>query len=426
VPELSFAGSIASWDEFWHYVMRGQYADASPASGWIDKQRFGVFSMEEIIRQFTPLGAALAGVGLVVQHRRGPRIASWALLLGFVPTFAVLILLPDLDYQLDSRAIFKVYPLIPYAVMSIWLAVGIDRVAGFARTPRGSRSIAAALACFVVGTPIIANFEYNNRRSYGFSTDFGETFLASFDEDAIVFTRGDFETFVLQYFHYLDRVRPDVRVLHDRGLGMAIDGRLFPEVPSETLREARIIAYVEEQDRPVYFFQHMPESLADFDYGFYKKVDPSRSGTTTLIINDELLAFFRRMVEGELPSDDFTRFTQSLLIGKMTRLLAAMVHLHSNPTNAERFGQDLELGSSTFPGLLARVTLLSARGGATDEELLAWIEEAEALSHRAVAKSQAADVFLLTASIGRTKRCVPGVSRNDSSPKEPGQEHSSN
>jgi hypothetical protein len=413
VPELSFAGSITSWDEFWYYVMRGQYADASPASGWIDKQQFGLFSIAEIIRQFTPVGAALAGVGLAVQHRRGPPIASWALLLGFVVTFAVLILLPDLDYQLDSRAIFKVYPLIPYVVMSIWLAVGVDWLTGFARIRRGTRSMMAALACLVVGAPFVANLEYNNRRNYEFSRDFGQTFLAGFDEDAIVFTRGDFETFILQYFHYLERVRPDVRLLHERGLGVAIDGRLFHErvdrraVPSAALREARILAYVEEQDRPVYFFQNMPESLADFDYGFYKKVDSSRSGTTTLIINDELLAFFRRMVEGEPPSDDFTRFTQSLLIGKMTRLLAAMVHLHSDPTNVERFGQDLELGSSTFSGLLARVTLLSARGGASNEELLTWIEEAEALSHQAVAKSQRADVFLLKGRILRRMERLP-------------------
>lgn len=405
-PELTFAGSITSWDGFRHYVMRGQYSDVSPAAGWIDKGQFALFSVTEIVRQFTPLGAGLAAVGLVVQCRRGPALATWAILLGILCTLAALILVPNPDFQLDTQAIFRVYPLVPYALMSIMLAVGVDWIASFSsrRADSWGPTVLCALA---VGAPLIANFEYNDRRDYAFSKDFGDTFLDSFDEDAVVFTRGDFETFILQYFHYLEGVRPDITILHERGLGLALDGRLFHErvdplqVPSAALRETRILAYVEEQERPVYFLQNMPQSLADFDYGLYKKVDPSRSGTTTLIIDDDLLAFYRRMVEGEESSDDFTRFTRSLLIGRMTRLLAAMVHLHSDPTYAERFAADLEAGSSTFPGLLARVTLLAARGGATDEQLLAWIERAEAMSDAAVTKSQRADVFLLKGRILR-------------------------
>ena len=70
-PELSFYGALESWQDFQFLVSRSGYSgvDVRPTAGWWDKVQFGGFMLSEIVRQYTPLGAVLAGIGLIVQWR---------------------------------------------------------------------------------------------------------------------------------------------------------------------------------------------------------------------------------------------------------------------------------------------------------------------------------------------------------------------
>jgi hypothetical protein len=425
-PELSFAGSIHSWEELRYYFSRGQYADASPSAGWWDRAQFGAFWVRQMIEQFTPLGAVFVAAGLVFQWRAWKPSLSLGLLAGFLCTLVALVLLRNVDYQFDSQAITKVFPLIPWSIMALWLALGLQRVTSrFASAP-GWKGGAAGVGVggLVVATAFLANRSYNDRRDYDFAHDYGMTFLSSFEPDAIVFTHGDFETFVLQYLHFVEGVRPDLRILHDRGVSMALDGRLLPErvrtvrLLDESQQSDRIHDLVDSHYGPVYFLQGAPHSLSDFDYGFYKKIDRSQDdqATTTLMVDEELLELFRRALTPRPHEDEGTTNTRALLIGQMVRVLAPLVYLHPDPNHGDRYRADLELGMGSFAGLLAAGRVLEGQEGATPERLLAWLTEGEALVDSTVGKAQRAELFLLKGRVlkklGRLHQAIDAFERS--------------
>lgn len=410
-PQISFAGSIQSWDAFRYYVSRGQYADSSPSAGWWDRLQFVAFWGRQMVQQFTPLGAAFVAAGFVFQWREWKRTLSLGLLIGFLCTLAALILLRNVDYQFDARAITKVFPIIPWLIMALWLGLGLQRVlTRLASTSRWlDRAVPLGLGGLIVLTTFVINLSDNDRRDYDFARDYGMTFLSSFEPHAIVFTQGDFETFVMQYLHFVEGVRPDIRILQVRGLSMARDGRLFHETAdprallTDEQRQERILAFIKGRQEPVYFLRNAPRLLSDVDYGFYKKIDRSSGDqiTTTLTIDDGLLGLFRRLLTEPPGTDDFTVYTRAYLIGKMVPVLSGLVDLDADPSYAERYGKDLDAATENLWGLLARVSFLESRNGAPPEKLLAWLKTGEKLADQAISKAQRAEIYLLEGKVLR-------------------------
>lgn len=411
-PELAFGGAIRTWDELMYYLNRSQYSqlDASVTAGMQDKLQYAGFLARESVSQFTPIGFLLASIGALVQWKRWGRVLSTALTLGFLTTLVALVVLLDLDFQTDFQGIVKVYTLVPFTVMAIWLGLGIhwigDRIADVAPSAI-ARAAQVALGAGIIGLTVVSHWDRNHRRHYDFARDYGTTFLNAFAEDATVFTHGDVETFVMQYFHHVEGLRPDVTLLHDRGLGMAIDGRLYHHrvdpraLLTDEQRMVAMIRYARGAEGPVYFLGAAPAELSDTDYGFFKRVEPTETGETTFTVDDGLLAFFGRILARPDGEDEFTEFTKHVLIRSMTRILTGMVHLHPDPVYAERYGPVLEAATETLPGLLGRIGFLTGRGGATNEELLAWVEAAEARRSEAVMKSEIADLYLFKGRILR-------------------------
>jgi len=126
-PMISFYGPIETWDDFWFVVSREGYAglDNSPSAGWWDKWQYCGLVLRESAVQLGPVGGVLVLMGLVGQWRVWPRHLVIALVLGYVCNTFVLIGLLGFDYELFHRNIFRVYPLIAYCMLAIWMGLGM-------------------------------------------------------------------------------------------------------------------------------------------------------------------------------------------------------------------------------------------------------------------------------------------------------------
>ena len=423
--EVAFAGAIETWNELVYYVTRGPYADATPTAGWSDRLRLGGFLVREALVQVTPLGAALAAVGAFAPRKGWTRPLSLGLLVGFLATPIGLLLMRDVDYDLQARAITRVFPLVSYLVLAVWLGAGYDRVIGIVRSNAGSRwkvrAAAAGLGALVVGATFAVGLRRNDRRHDDFAHAYATAMLSSFEPDATVFLQHDFDTFPMQYLHFVEGVRPDVRLLHNTGQSIALDGRPFGvgagAVGSPAERMDRVIEFVEETDGPVYFTAGAPPSLSDFDYGLYKKVDRSSAGRTTWLVDERLLAFFRRVLATSTGDDEVLAWARDFLIRRMTPVLAALVEVPPVSADlAERFGPDLDAASHTLPGLLARIAVLERRVEGSAERRLEMALRAEGMEEAAVSKAQRAQIRLhkgrALRELGRTREAAEAFERS--------------
>jgi hypothetical protein len=399
-PDLAFYGAIESWADFWFYVSRGGYsgADASPSAGWWDKGQLAAFLGRELLAQFTIAGALLAALGAWAQWR------TWGVALGagLSATVALgsvgLAALIGADYEFLTCAVVRVFPLIPYGIMALWLALGFDRVATVVRAHwgRGGEATAWLAAVAVVTYVAASNFVYNDQRNYRFTRDYALTVLNSLEPGAVVFTHGDVATHVLGYFHFAEGVRPDVKLFDDQGLGVALDGRLFRPTSLDTAEKTReIVRFVRGTNAPVYFFGKPPDELSDIDVGVAFRIDRSRENSRGYDVDDRFLDLIRRVEADPRHTDPWTIAARDAMIGRMATALTAVVELSPGNERAERLRADLERVSGNYYGLVNRIGVLEHNRAAEPERLLAMTERAEALVDDTIGKEARASVFLL-------------------------------
>lgn len=401
--DVAFAGAIRSWGEFSYYVRRGPYADASPSASSWDRVQFGGFLVRESLAQFTALGALFVTAGVASQLRRPRRSLLVALATVLLLTPGALLAFRSVDYEPFARAITRVYPLIPYTVMAIWMGMGFDWVvARFSpRKGHGSAALAAGLGAMLIGVVFASHLTANNRRDFDLGRAYATTILSTLDQDATLFVRGDFTSRTTQYMHFVEGLRPDVRLLHSTGLGMALDGRLLHErvgtSPMGTLteesRQARILDFVLTSSGPIYFTGGEPPTVSDFDYGFYTKVDRASEGQTHIMVDPDLLAFFRQNWRPEPADDEITAWFRNDFVESMVPILTAWVEFSAPSAETAAYRADLEAVSASLGGLLAQAGMLEAHGG-SPERILELLRSAEGMAETAITKHQHASIFL--------------------------------
>src|SRR2546428_10834916 len=71
-PEISFYGPISDFESLLFFVSRQgfRHVDVTQSADIADKLDYQGFLLMEMVRQYTPVGAALAGFGLIRQRRR--------------------------------------------------------------------------------------------------------------------------------------------------------------------------------------------------------------------------------------------------------------------------------------------------------------------------------------------------------------------
>jgi Protein O-mannosyl-transferase TMEM260-like len=403
-PQWAFYGAIDSWKDFWFHVSRAGYAkvDTNPSAGWADKVRFAVFVLRQVAMQFTPLGAAIIAIGALVQWRRWRSIAP-GLSAAFLGSTVALLALVSFEYDYLTRAIFRPYPVLAYGIMAFWLGLGLEeiRLRLAAWSLRTAQVVSTALGLAIVAATFAAGLTLNDRHGEWLPQTYATTLLSTFEPNAVLFTHGDVDTLVFSYFHFVEGMRPDIRLLNDQGLSAARDGRLFdPRRASKPEIAQRILAFVRQTDRPVYFIDTVPYAVGDNNYGFYYKVDRSNDDLSSFEVTPDLLELYRRILVHPERDPWITHFRSNIL-KRFTRVLTGAVTLGGAPEQ-EKYQIDLDQAALEFSGLWPQIWFPYEQGSLDAAEILKRVEQAESLIDDTVSRTDQAQLYDLKARLLRT------------------------
>ena len=217
------------WRYFmWNFVGRqndiqghGELENGNWISGisFIDNARLGnqdnlPRSMENSGRTefyFLPLLLGLVGL---FYHIRNDIKNSWVVfLLFFMTGLAIVIYLNQTPFQPRERD--YAYAGSFYA-FCIWIGFGVLGIMSLLQKIFKNKMIAAVVAfilCLSVPTVMAASgWEGHNRANKTAALDWGKNYLKNLPENAVIFTRGDNDTFPLWYVQEVENYRTDVRV----------------------------------------------------------------------------------------------------------------------------------------------------------------------------------------------------------------------
>lgn len=362
-PEANFYGPIRSAKEFWFFFSRKGFGevDVSQTASGADRLRFLGFLAMECVRQFTPAGAALATVGLVVGWRRLPRGTALALLAGFLGSSFVLVFLLAFDYDVLFQSVIRVYPLVPYGLMAIWAVLGGRYLLERVRWP-------AARAAVWVAVPVLAlavNVRGNQRAGDTFARDYARAVLESVEPNADLFLHGDMETFPIAYVRLVEGVRPDITLFNDQGL--LFDNRLYEFTAPPAERQRLLGNYIRGIQRPVYFVESTPDGFAIQEGALHLEVlRDGNPATGYFELTPTALAFLDRM-EGEPSRDTWTVYRRDQLRRRYAKVLA-YYRGYEAPQFAARGMEDrYERLARTRHGLLGILDLLTMPGSGLDQ-----------------------------------------------------------
>ena len=421
-PAISFYGPIDTWGDFWFYVSRAGYAgvDVSPSAGWSDRWAFAGWFAADLVRQTTLPGFALALFGLLTLARRGGRAgAAWAgsgvlVLLG---NSLVLLLLLGFDFDEFRLALFRPYPLVCYGVAALWVAAGLEGLAGRLRAwaagqwPAGGAGMlpalrsarASAAAAALAGTVLVvasasASWRVNDRSGSDFAEWYAEVMFDLLPPDAVMFAHGD-ASGPLGYYHYVEERRPDVALYNLHGL--VFGNRLYdPLLPPEEKARA-LDRFVGSTERPVFLdldADILPGERVRRYYGFVMEVlDEGEPGTMQLIRHPRGERYFLELLDRQ-PTDRWERVRRHALLSHYAAYLG-LVFLSGAPVLLEPTEPLFPRAEDCYPCLtgLASALLENWDEGASDHagRIAAWLARAEALRDEALTKGESADLPFL-------------------------------
>ena len=333
-PEISFFGPITSWSELWYIVSRKAYAtaDQNTGAGMWDKLMFCWFTLKQTLYQFGIPGGLLAAAGFLLQWRYWRRLMCLSLILIFLGSTFILIWLLGFDYDLLHRNIFRVYPVIAYAAIDVWLVAGVMSFINFiCRQGRffsiRKNYLQSAMLVFTVGTTLLFNIPQNYRAADNLAVDYARTVLTTLDKDAIFFTNGDVDTGPIGYLHLVEGVRPDVTVYSTQGL--VFGNRLFDARFTDANAKHKILSrFLAMQKRPVYYTENLPRIYGYRDFGLYMKMDKSLADyLVEYSINQKIVDYYEGILNIKKRYDPWESMIQGALIADYCRLTANIILL---------------------------------------------------------------------------------------------------
>ena len=337
----NFYGPIEDLDQFLFYVLRKGYSgvDTQEHVGIADKIVFAKSLGDDMLWQFTPLGFVFVVLGFAVMARSRHNWLWLSLAVSWFMSSVLLIYLLDFKAEFIWLAAFRVYHLLAFGIMAIWLALGAAWFTDRFRRWLSARALAhvgAVLGALVVAGSVTAHWEQNNRKDYRWAHDLGMARINSVEQNAALFTFDDLDLPV-GYLHWVEGVRPDLEVFNDQGLvyGNRLYPPLIPDHPPAGRPDVRSKAgdlrtYQEEAEktgRPVYYhaqrrdlFAH-PRFGSDF-LGFFRRVN-FQGPHDRVLLSEHLVRWLDENVRPDLKITD--RWTRQQHYTTVATLVNAIV-----------------------------------------------------------------------------------------------------
>lgn len=376
-PAISFYGPLRTWRDVVFYVSRRGYSavEASATATSSDSWQFALYAARELATTLTPVGAALAAVGIWIQWRRGWRGALLGEVAAVLASTVLLAFLLRFDYDYLKVAVFRPYPLVAYAVVAVWLGTGVAWLIEYAAT-RG-RAIAVVCMAAAVLLPVFLvarNLPLNDRARDRFAEEHARLLLDLVEPNGVLFVYGDTDTGPVGYLHEVVGVRPDVSLFNLQGL--VFRNRLMPALSSPATRQQRIDAFLNATTRPVFHMTEnvVPPRAGDVHLGFLRRVGGGgQPGVPRPEFREASDVFFRRLAGMTTPTDRWIRVTRNQLLHQYGEFLG-LARVSGDETLRRRVEASLSLARTNYFASTGMVESLVQYGTARAH----W-EEASAL-----------------------------------------------
>jgi hypothetical protein len=309
LPELCFFGPISSWTDFWYVLSREGYrgGDYSPSAGLGDKVQYAAFALAETGRQFVPFAWPFAAMGFVRQWRQWPRHWCWGWTLAFLGSTFLLVALRNSDYELIYRNSFRVYPLVAYAAVAVWLALGAQLFAAWLaarlRTPARARYAGPALAALLLATAWMQGAAANYRARDDWAERYAAALLDSLPPGAALYANADTVNGPVGYRMHVEGARPDVALYSD--MYLPVEGtayRLYLVNPRA--RRELIGKFVRSGSTPVFHASDFQTGLPGRDHGLYFEViRPGAESSASLVNGDRIYRYLDGISRLPPPAD---------------------------------------------------------------------------------------------------------------------------
>ena len=227
----------SSWESLWLVLSRDQYKPADP---FTERQAsWGIQFTKHFWRYFHDqyhlglrpawfsmmLPFLVGGIGALIQLVRDRKRF---LLIATLVFFTTLFLIFYLNFKEDEVRNRDYFFVAGYHFFTIWIGLGAVAIARWLRgEPRlvdGRRQEPSGGRVFGIGTAAILvllslfpakhGWHTHDRSEFYVASDYAWNMLAPLDENAIVFTNGDNDTFPLWYLQEVEGIRKDVRVVN--------------------------------------------------------------------------------------------------------------------------------------------------------------------------------------------------------------------
>ena len=417
----NFYGPIEDLDQFLFYVLRKGYSgvDSQEHVGLADKIVFSKALGDDMLWQFTPLGFVFVVLGFVMMARSRHNWLWVGFTVSWFMSSVLLIYLLDFKAEFIWLAAFRVYHLLAFGIMAIWLALGAAWFTDLFRRWMSVRALAhmgAALGALVIVGSVAAHWEQNNRKDYRWAHDLGMARINSVEQNAALFTFDDLDLPV-GYLHWVEGVRPDLEVFNDQGLvyGNRLYPPLIPDHPPQGRADVRSKAgdlrrYQEEAaqtGRPIYYhaqrrdlFAH-PRFGSDF-LGFFRRVN-YQGPHDRVLLSEHLVRWLDENVRSDLKITD--RWTRQQHYTTVATLVNAIVLAGQHGFNLDdKWGEVIDRAreNNALTRIITDDQYLRGAGGMDEERMqqeLRWTQTYPIDEDTILDRSMRAHFYLLGARI---------------------------
>ncbi len=383
-PEINFYGPISGFESLLFFVSRQGFrnVDVSQSADIADKLDYQGFLLMEMVRQYTPVGAALAGFGLVQQFRRLNLSTAFALLAGWLGSSLVLGAMLGFDYEPLMKAAIRRYPLIPYGILAVWLVLALDALTS--RVRRGAAAVRVGTFAALAAVVFLSHRDVNVRRDDTWARDYATAVLESLDKGAVLFVHGDDDSFPIGYMNRVEGFRPDVTLYNDEGL--LFRNRLFRFDAPDKGRQ--LSAFVRGSERRIYYASAgLPHEFSTKDGGLYWEVRKDIPGQRMVFdLSGTTRAFIDRM-ETMTSNDPWTLHQRDTLRRRVMSVLAYFKYYEREVFLTGGLSTYYDRLAQTPHGALGRLTWF-VLDKADPAEFLAWVNETTSLLEKTGSKSE--------------------------------------
>jgi transmembrane protein TMEM260 (protein O-mannosyltransferase) len=379
IPELNFGGPFETVSDFWRYLSREDFSDvdSSPSAGWSDKILFSVFALHQTARQFGVPLSILVLVGFVCQWRYFPKNISTGLLLGFLGNTFLLILLLDFDYDLFHRNTFRVYPVIAYAICTIWLALGFHKVLHTIYKISGEINkglISNGLTIIAVGIVFFTNMPINYRGNDTWAEDYARVILNNIENNAVLYANADTINGPVGYLNRIEKVRDDITLYS--GSSIDISGKFYRLYQYKGVELDRLVNdFIHSEIRPIYYTNDFPNHCGGGDYGLFFKTDSADcDGSYLTVISPQIANYYKKIALQSKPHDPWESMHYWLLRKDYCRLVINTVDLKRLPETGVLDNSRLVLACGHYLGVNSLIKALLAQSSVKDYRQWKFIE----------------------------------------------------